>query len=168
MAATSMLLVPAATRDMSQLSSASPGGSLRSAGTSGPGSFWINISVLGLRECEILYIAFGAESLFPKASWLSRVQSPLIFKVRCSWGLVLPLLDPLVLESLIRDSDPSLLGRNSVIVTVLPFVGHLPGCWVLMIPRFYPSYLPCCGFFISSVVQSLLLVFRAFSLIVAL
>lgn len=41
------------------------------------------------------------------------------------------------------------LGRTTVIVIILLFVGHLPGVWVLTIPHLCPSYSSCGSFFIS-------------------
>lgn len=103
------------------------------------------------------------DSVFFTALWLSKSKPHWPSKPN-TLGACLPSTGPLGWRARHEGQTPRYLGRTSAIVIIFPLVGSV---WVLTIPCLHPSYVSY-GFFFLSLVAENPLVFRSFSLLVAL
>ena len=152
-----------------QLPPASPGGSPRLASGSDSGSFQITASALGPGACEILCAPFKSGVYFPQPS--SSPESKLCWPSKPNvLGAHLPGAGLPGWGAQCGAQTLCSLGRTSAIVIIFCCVGHLPGGMGLDCTT-SPLLLPVSLwflFYIFSCRRSFLLVFRSFSLIVAL
>ena len=148
---------------------ASPGRYPRSASQFDPGSFLIPASALVSQSMRDFVCALYDQSLFPIATWLSRMQALEEFKARYSGGSSSQSRTPRLGQPMLG-SDPSLLEENHYNWDYPPICGSsTPGVWVLTTVSL--SFLQISLLIllcIFSCGKSFLVVFRSFSWIAAL
>ena len=140
-------------QDESQLHSASPEGSPRSASVSDPASFQTTASALGLRACEILCVPFKSGVSVPYSHLALPNVKPTGFQSQVFWGLVFPIRDLQAGEPDMR-IGPLAPGGEPLQLWLSPclFVAD-PGVWVLTVLHLcssYPSH--CDSLFVSLIV----------------